>query len=292
VKGLSKRTKAEALLVVATFIWGASFVVVKEALTDATPIPFLAVRFTLASLLLLVVMGRGQIDRKAILPGVILGLFLFAGFIFQTWGLLDTTPSKSAFITGFSVILVPIIIWFRGSRLRTPTVVGSLLGLIGLYCLVLPPNLTAVNRGDIFTLLGAVAFAFHIVLVGSYTRRFSFRQLVPTQILVVGLLSTLSLPFDPNLHLAWTARLIFALVVTAVLATGFAITAQNWAQQYTPAAHAAIIFTLEPLFAALTSWLVTAEHFGGRFLVGAGLIMAGMIVSELWGGSVPSPPSG
>ena len=277
---------------VATFIWGATFVVVKEALTDATPIPFLAVRFTLASLLLLVVMGRGQVDRHAILPGVILGLFLFAGFMFQTWGLLSTTPSKSAFITGFAVILVPIIVWLRGSRLRMPTVVGSLLGLIGLYCLILPSNLAAINRGDVFTLLGAVAFAFHIVLVGSYTRRFSFRQLVPTQILVVGLLSTLSLPFDPNLHLTWTARLIFALVVTAVLATCFAITAQNWAQQYTPASHAAIIFTLEPLFAALTSWVVLAERLGGRFLVGAGLILAGMIVSELWGGSVPSPPSG
>jgi len=278
--------------VVATFIWGATFVVVKEALTDATPIPFLAVRFTLASLLLLIVMGRGQVDRHAILPGVILGLFLFAGFMFQTWGLLSTTPSKSAFITGFAVILVPIIVWFRGSRLRMPTVAGSLLGLMGLYCLILPSNLSAINRGDVFTLLGAVAFAFHIVLVGSYTRRFSFRQLVPTQILVVGLLSTLSLPFDSHLRLTWTARLILALVVTAVLATCFAITAQNWAQQYTPAAHAAIIFTLEPLFAALTSWLVTAEHFGGRFLVGAALIMAGMIVSELWGGSVPSPPSG
>ena len=168
----------------------------------------------------------------------------------------------------------------------------AMLGLIGLYCLVLPPNLRAVNRGDIFTLLGAVAFAFHIVLVGSYTRRFSFRQLVPTQILVVGLLSTLSLPFDPDLHLTWTAHLIVALIVTAVLATCFAFTAQNWAQQYTPAAHAAIIFTLEPLFAALTSWLVMGERLGGRFLVGAGLIMAGMIVSELWGGSVPSPPSG
>jgi drug/metabolite transporter (DMT)-like permease len=241
---------------------------------------------------MLALMGHGRIDRRAILPGVVLGIFLFAGFISQTWGLLYTTPSKSAFITGFSVILVPIIIWFRGSRLRPATVVGSLLGLLGLYCLVLPSRLETVNRGDFFTLLGAVAFAFHIVLVGSYTRRFSFRQLVPTQILVVGLLSTLSLPFDPNLHLTWTARLIFALIVTAVLATCFAITAQNWAQQYTPAAHAAIIFTLEPLFAALTSWLVTAEHFGGRFLVGAALIMAGMIVSELWGGSVPSPPSG
>ena len=289
---MSKRTKAEALLVVATFIWGSTFVVVKEALTDATPIPFLAVRFTLASLLLLVVMGRGQVDRHAILPGIILGLFLFAGFMLQTWGLLSTTPSKSAFVTGFSVILVPIIVWLRGSRLRIPTAAGSLLGLIGLYYLVLPGNLGSVNRGDVFTLLAAVAFAFHIVLVGSYTRRFSFRQLVPTQILVVGLLSTLSLPFDPHLHLAWTPRLIFALVATAVLATCFAITAQNWAQQYTPPSHAAIIFTLEPLFAALTSWVVLAERLGGRFLVGAGLILAGMIVSELWGGSVPSPPSG
>ena len=276
----------------ATFIWGATFVVVKEALTDATPIAFLAVRFTLASLLMLALMGHGQIDRRAILPGVVLGIFLFAGFISQTWGLLYTTPSKSAFITGFSVILVPIIIWFRGSRLRPATVVGSLLGLLGLYCLVLPSRLETVNRGDFFTLLGAVAFAFHIVLVGSYTRRFSFRQLVPAQILVVGLLSTLSLPFDPSLHLAWTPRLIFALVVTAVLATCVAFTAQNWAQQYTPASHAAIIFTLEPLFAALTSRLVIAEHLGGRALLGAALIMAGMIVSELWGGSVPSPPSG
>ena len=275
-----------------TFIWGATFVVVKEALAAATPISFLAVRFTLASLLLLVVMGRGQVDRHAILPGVILGLFLFAGFMVQTWGLLSTTPSKSAFITGFAVILVPIITWSRGSPMRMPTVVGSLLGVIGIYCLILPSNLAAINRGDVFTLLGAVAFAFHIVLVGSYTRRFSFRQLVPTQVLVVGLLSTLSLPFDPHLHLAWTARLIFALVVTAVLATCVAFTAQNWAQQYTPASHAAIIFTLEPLFAALTSWLVLAERLGGRVLVGAGLILAGMIVSERWGGSVPSPPSG
>jgi drug/metabolite transporter (DMT)-like permease len=212
--------------------------------------------------------------------------------MFQTWGLLSTTPSKSAFITGFSVILVPIILGFHGTRPRVPTLMGSLLGLIGLYCLVLPPRLTTVNRGDILTLLGAVAFAFHIVLVGSYARRYSFRQLVPTQILVVGLLATLALPLDPNLHLQWTARLIFALVVTAALATCFAFTAQNWAQRHTPASHAAIIFTLEPLFAGLTSWAVTAEHMGGRVLMGAALIMAGMIVSELWGGSVPMPPSG
>ena len=289
---MNKRTKAEALLVVATFIWGSTFVVVKAALADAAPMPFLAVRFTLASLLLLAVMGRGQVDRKAIVPGIILGLFLFVGFIFQTWGLLYTTPSKSAFITGFSVILVPVIIWLRGARLRMPTAMGSLLGLAGLYYLVLPPHLASANRGDIFTLIGAFAFAFHIVLVGSYNRRFSFRQLVPTQILVVGLLSTLSLPFDPNPHLAWTGHLIGALIVTAVLATCFAFTAQNWAQQYTPAAHAAIIFTLEPLFAALTSWVVMGERVGGRFLVGAGLIMAGMVVSELWGGSAPAPPSG
>jgi drug/metabolite transporter (DMT)-like permease len=289
---LSKRTKAEALLIVVTFIWGATFVVVKEALTDAPPIPVLAARFALAALLVLAVMGRGGVGRAALLPGVVLGMFLFAGFMFQTWGLLYTTPSKSAFITGFSVILVPIIIWFAGSRLRPATVGGAALGLAGLYCLVLPSRLETVNRGDILTLLCAIAFAFHIVLVGSYTRRFSFRQLVATQILVVGLLSMLSLPLDPNLHVRWTVRLIVAVAATAVLATCVAFAVQNWAQQYTPASHTAIIFTLEPLFAGLTSWVVTGEHLGGGVLLGAVLIMGGMIVSALWGGSLPTPPSG
>jgi len=289
---LSTRTKAEAFLVVVTAIWGCTFVVVKGALADASPLPFLAVRFMLAGLLLLAILGRGQVDRRTILPGSILGLFLFAGYLFQTWGLIYTTPSKSAFLTGFSVILVPLIMMLFGYRMGSATLVGGVLGLFGIYLLVAPSGMAAVNRGDLLTLAGALSFAVHIVLVGHYTKKFSFLHLVPVQVLVVGLLSLGALPFVPNQTLHLTGRLVGAILVTAVLATGVAFSVQNWAQQYTPAAHTALIFALEPVFAALSSWLVIGEHFGGRVLLGSGLILAGMVISEIWGGRLPSPVEG
>jgi len=171
---LSARTKAEAFLVVVTAIWGCTFVVVKGALADASPLPFLAVRFMLAGLLLLAILGRGRVDRATILPGSILGLFLFAGYLFQTWGLIYTTPSKSAFLTGFSVILVPVIMMLSGFRMGSATLVGGVLGLFGIYLLVAPSGMAGVNRGDILTLAGALSFAVHIVLVGHYTKKFPF----------------------------------------------------------------------------------------------------------------------
>jgi drug/metabolite transporter (DMT)-like permease len=289
---LSARTKAEVFLVVVTAIWGCTFVVVKGALADASPLPFLAARFMLAGFLLLAILGRGQVERETILPGSILGLFLFAGYLFQTWGLIYTTPSKSAFLTGFSVILVPLILMLSGFRMGSATLVGAVLGLVGIYFLVAPSGMAAVNRGDVLTLVGALSFAVHIVLVGRYTRKFSFLHLVPVQILVVGLLALIALPLVPDQTLHFTARLVVAILVTALLATGVAFSVQNWAQQYTPAAHTALIFALEPVFAALSSWLMMGERFGGRVLLGSGLILAGMVISEIWGGSLPSPVEG
>jgi drug/metabolite transporter (DMT)-like permease len=246
----------------------------------------------LAGLLLLAILGRGRVDRATILPGSVLGLFLFAGYLFQTWGLIYTTPSKSAFLTGFSVILVPVIMMLSGFRMGSATLVGGVLGLFGIYLLVAPSGMAAVNRGDILTLAGALSFAVHIVLVGHFTKKFSFLHLVPVQVLVVGLLSLVALPFVPDQTLHLTGRLVGAILVTAVLATGVAFSVQNWAQQYTPAAHTALIFALEPVFAALSSWLVIGEHFGGRVLLGSGLILAGMVISEIWGSSLPSPVEG
>jgi len=289
---MSIRIKAECLLVVATLIWGVSFVVVKEALKDASPFPFVALRFTTAGLLLLAVWGRAWLDRRALAPGMVLGFFLFGGFAFQTWGQYYTTPSKCAFITGFSVILVPVAMMFSGYRMRRASLVGAGLGLLGLYFLVLPPRLNEVNRGDLWTLACAVSFAIHIVLVGRYTQRFSFVHLVPIQILMVGLLAAAALPFDSGRILHWTPELAWALLFTAVLSTGFAFAVQNWAQQYSPPAHTALIFTLEPVFAALASRLFMAERLGGKVLLGSALILGGMVVSEIWGGTVPSPVEG
>lgn len=289
---MTQRTKAEILLVIVTFIWGSTFVIVKEALNDASPIPFLALRFTVAGVLLFFVLKCGSMDRRAIVPGLILGVFLFGGYLFQTSGLNYTTPSKAAFITGFSVILVPLIMLLQGARMNIANMAGALLGLAGLYFLVLPSGLSVVNRGDVLVLFGAISFALHIVLVGKYTRRFSFQHLVPLQILTVGVVSIAALPFDRSIKLHWTAGLVLALVVTSILATGFAFSVQNWAQQYTPPAHTALIFALEPVFAAITSIVVVRERMGGKVIVGSGLILAGMVISEVWGGTAPSPVEG
>ena len=160
---MSQRAKAELLLVTVTMVWGCTFVVVKEALSLASPLPFLAVRFTLAGLLLALVLGRGRMNLESLIAGAIVGLFLFAGYAFQTWGLVYTTPSKSAFITGFGVVLVPFLQLFYGFHLRAATVLGALLGFAGIYFLVLPSGLDSVNRGDVLTLFGAVSLCWWVI---------------------------------------------------------------------------------------------------------------------------------
>jgi drug/metabolite transporter (DMT)-like permease len=289
---MSKRTLAELLLVVITFIWGSTFVIVKRALEDASPLPFMSLRFTSAGLLLLWLLARGRVDPRTVLPSSILGVFLFGGYLFQTFGLVYTTPSKSAFVTGCSVILVPLILLLYGFRLRGANLAGAALGLAGIYLMVLPAGPGGVNRGDVLTLGGAICFAVHIVLVGRYAQRHSFLHLAPVQILVVGVLATLALPFDRDRKLDWTTDLVGALLVTAVLATAFAFAVQNWAQQYTPSAHTALIFALEPVFAALSSWFVLGERLSGRVVLGSVLILGGMAVSGTLGGSAPSPVEG
>ncbi|SRR5579871_37809 len=282
---LSHRLKAEILLVTITFIWGATFIIVKEALNDASPLVFLAARFTLAGVLLFFILGRGRVTSKVLRPAIVLGFFLFLGYFFQTWGQEYTTPAKCAFITGFSVILVPLIVMFRGSPLGRPGFAGAFLGLGGIYLLVLPSGLRAMNRGDVLTLLGAIGFAVYIVLVDTYTHQYSIIQLAPMHILTVGGLAMLGLPLDPGRRLHLTPGLILAVAVTAIFATSFAFAIQIWAQRYVPAAHTALIFALEPVFAALTSYWVLGEQLGHRVLLGSALILAGMIISEGWGSS-------
>ncbi len=286
---MSQRQKAEALLVSITFIWGSTFVIVKGALQNASPLPFLAVRFALAGALLILALRRGALEVKSILPGVVLGVFLFGGYIFQTWGLMYTTPSKAAFITGTSVIIVPLLMVLGGARLHTANYLGALLGLAGIYFLVVPAGFGSVNRGDVYVLFGACSFAIHIVLVGRFIKRFAFQHLVPIQVLAVGVFALLALPLDRTRMLHWTWGLVGAIAITSVLATGFAFSVQNWAQQYTPPAHTALIFALEPVFAALTSRVVLGERLGTKALVGAALVLLGMVISELRGGATPSP---
>ena len=292
---LPLRVKADLALVGVIFIWGTSFVIVKTALDDASPLAFLLLRFVVASLALLVLSWRSLATTEpgTLRAGAVIGFFLFAGFAFQTIGLQHTTPTKSAFITALSVPFVPLllVVLFR-RRLRWDVLAGIAAATLGMYLLTVPPGALEIARGDLLTLGCALAFAGHIVALGRYAPRFGHAQLALWQILVALALFVLIAPLaGPTgldaMEVRWSGRLLLAVGVTGVLATALAFSVQTWAQQFTLPTHTAIIFSLEPVFAALTSFLVLRERLGGRGLLGAGLILLGVLLVELRGSPTP-----
>lgn len=275
-----------------TLIWGSTFVLIKEALNEASPLLLNAVRMSLAALLLAVYYRKhlARFDWPALRSGALVGLFLFLGYALQTAGLKLTTPSKSAFLTGVSTVLVPLflmIIW--RTRSHPWRGVGIALALAGLFLITVPAgrqgiaSFAQVNRGDLLTIACAIAFAFQIILLGRATRRFAFEPIAVLQIGGAAALMWLAAPVVERPHLQLSAVVLATILITGILGTAVAFTVQAWAQQFTPSTHTALIFTLEPVFAWLTSLVYLKEKLGVRAGLGALLILAGVLVSELLG---------
>ena len=291
----SRRLEADLALVFNSFVWGSTFVVVKAALADASPLVFLLLRFAIASALLVALWGRrARLREPAVLrAALVVGFFLAAGYVFQTIGLQYTTPAKSAFITALSVPLVPVLL--VALHRRAPgwaALAGVALATVGAYFLTVPAGALAVSQGDFITFFCSIFFAAHIVAIGHYVPRHGIASVAVGQIGAGFVLLAAAVPFAfvtgvEAPRLVWNARLVFALVATALFATALAFVLQTWAQQFTSPTHTAIIFSLEPVFAALTSYLVVGEVLGARGLVGAGLILAGVLVAEFRGGLAP-----
>lgn len=281
------RLAADGSLVFVTVIWGTTFVVVKVAVETVDPVVFVALRFGLAALVLGLV-GWTALRRAPAATwraGALLGLALLAGFLLQTFGLRETTPARGGFITGLSVVLVPLLdaalTRRRPSRAAALGVVVSTTGLI-----VLSAPLDAAEwaagtlRGDLLVLGCALAFALHIVGVGHFAGRHDARAITTLQIAVVGVLAgaaavALGAPL-PTTGSVWLAVAYLGTVATALM-----FLLQNWAQIHTTSTHTALIFALEPVFAALFSALLCGEALGPRSLAGGALILAGMLVAEL-----------
>lgn len=289
---MPRSLKAHILLVLMTLIWGATFVLNKAALQSASPLFFNAVRMSMAAILLAIYYRRhlAQLTRPALRAGAAVGLFLFLGFAFQMTGLHLTTPSKSAFLTGVSTVLVPlllIVIW--RAHINHWRAAGIVTAFVGLFFMTVPPgrqgiaDFGSVNLGDVLTIACAVAFAFQIIFVGRASQRFPFEQIAVLQMATAALLTALATPLLEHPHMQLSATVVSAILITGILGTAVAFTVQAWAQQFTPATHAALIFTLEPVFAWLTSRVVLNEHLGLRAGVGALLILAGVLMSELLG---------
>ncbi|MEK7405717.1 MAG: DMT family transporter [Acidobacteriota bacterium] len=278
--------RADLALVAVSLIWGATFVVVKEALRDSSTLLFLSLRFTLATLALGLVFrplpskfaGGGTLVRG----GLLAGACLFGGYVLQTVGLRYTTPSKSAFLTGLSIVLVPVLgALVRGQAPRAREALGIAAATLGMGLMTFQGSLLRMNRGDLLTLACAVAFAVHILVVGHYAPRFSFQALTLVQIATAAALASASFWWAETPQIRWRPGVILALIVTGLLATALAFAIQAWAQQYTTPNRTALIFALEPVFAWLTSFLLTGELLSPRASAGAVLILAGILLVEL-----------
>jgi drug/metabolite transporter (DMT)-like permease len=212
-----------------------------------------------------------------------LGALLFVGFVTQTMGLQFTTPSRSGFLTGLSVLLVPFVGLLLFRRWPSPPVLlGVALAVAGLWFLTGGMSSAGgeTSKGDLLTIACAIAFAFYIVLLEPAARVHRSTPLVAVQLWVVALFSALALPFVPR-HLEATPAFWWAVLYTGVMSTAVCLLAQAWAQARTTAVRAALIFALEPVFAALWSVLVGRERLGARELAGGTLIVLGILAAEL-----------
>ncbi|MBZ5697037.1 MAG: DMT family transporter [Acidobacteriia bacterium] len=289
---MSLRLKAQLGLVLCSLLWGVTFVVVKAALADASVFAFLAARFTLAALPMAWIYRADirKLSSAEFWAGARIGIFMFSGYAFQTAGIAETTPSKAAFITGFSVVLVPVLLallWRR--RIKAWVWSGALASLAGLYYLTVPrEGITDLNRGDLLVLVCAVLYALQIIFIARYSAKHSLGGLSFLQVAATAALSLAGVPILAATH--WeplrfhlTSELIFGVLVTAVFTTAIAYPLLVWAQRHTSATNTALILASEPIFAAVTSFIVLHERLGVRALAGAGLILAGILVAELKG---------
>ncbi|EPZ38818.1 drug/metabolite transporter (DMT) superfamily permease [Anoxybacillus ayderensis] len=281
--------KADISLLFVAFVWGATFVVVQNAIAFLPPLLFNGVRFAIASILLWIwvfIFERKPLDKQLIRAGFILGIWLCLGYAFQTIGLLYTTSSKAGFITGLNVVLVPFLSFMiLKQKPSLNAVIGSVLAACGLYFLTVSGDMS-MNKGDLFVFLCAIAFALHIVSTSIYATKFSAVLLTTVQVQTVSIICFIcSYLFEDWSVVPLSIFLKFdvwvALLITALFATTIAFFIQTHFQQYTSPTRVALIFALEPVFAALTAYIWNDERLQQAALFGAALILLGMIFSEL-----------
>jgi drug/metabolite transporter (DMT)-like permease len=283
--GKPPRWLVDFSLVGVALIWGATFVLVKRALADVSTLLFLAMRFAIATVALLFVF-RKQIRSpglsRALRGGMIAGACLFAGYVLQTSGLKYTSASKTGFITGLYIPLVPLFSSLVYRKIpQLAELAGVATAFAGLTLMTVERDLFSLSRGDLLVAGCAVAYAFHMLVVGRYAQSADTGVLAVTQVATAGVLSAGTFWWAEPVRIQWSAEVWIALAVTSLLATALAFSVQTWAQRWSSPTRTALIFSMEPVFAWATSYVVAGELLSRRATLGAVLILAGILLVEL-----------
>ncbi len=295
----TRTLKSDSILLFASAIWGFAFVAQRAGMQFMGPFWFNGIRFALGAVVLLPFLGiRKSRARKEgnptspIVPlefrlfsGILAGFLIFAGASLQQVGLVYTTAGKAGFITGLYVLLVPILGLLWGKPSRRLTWLGALLAVAGLYFLSVTREFT-IARGDLLVLGGALFWALHVQLVDGLVNRLDALELAVFQFSTCALLSlVIAFLTEPVSQNALQAALL-PLLYAGVLSVGVAYTMQLVGQKEAHPSHAAIILSLEAVFAVLGGWLILNEQLSNREILGCLLMLGGMVISQ-----VGSPPS-
>jgi drug/metabolite transporter (DMT)-like permease len=279
------RRRADLGLLLNTVVWGATFVLVKSALSDISPLLFLAFRFSLAGAALAAIFLRplrARFTPKTAAAGFLAGVFLFSGFALQTTGLRLTTPPKSAFLTGLTSVMVPLLAMLvYKSKPQISEVAGVVVAVAGLWLMTLQGAIGSIGRGDLLTILCAVGFAAHIVTLGHFSESMPFEVLAVTQVVAAAVLALSFFWWAETPRVVWRPAVIWGILVTGLLATAMAFTIQAWAMQYTTSTRTALIYMFEPVVAWLTSFFWAGEGLSARAGAGAALILLGIVLVEM-----------
>ncbi|NOY07079.1 MAG: DMT family transporter [Chlorobi bacterium] len=281
---IRKARRADAVLLGVTVIWGGTFSIVHGALENISPLLFIGLRFMVGCLVFLpfTIRSLRKVTRKTLYSGIVLGMLLGTGFVLQTIGLDITTASKSAFITGTLVILTPIFQLVIEKRIPQ---FGNILGVgivaVGLYFLTMPEG-SSLNLGDLLTFGCAIAFALYVVVLDLFTTARFEPALVFIQMSVTALIGLVGAAFLETSRFEPDMSLLWAILYTGVLATTVTTYLQTRYQRETTPTRAAIIFSFEPVFAAMIAVFLFHEHLPFLSYMGGGIIVIGLLVSELW----------
>lgn len=284
--------KTNLLLLLVSIIWGTAFVAQVVGMENVGPFTFNGARFVVGSLSLIPVMliyrkKKPRAERPAFLSpfllfgGFAMGTALFIGATLQQVGLLYTTAGNAGFITGLYVIIVPIMGLLWGQRTNAGTWIGAILAVAGMYFLSVKANMS-IGKGDLLVLSGAFFWAGHVQLISWFTQKMDSLLLSLYQFLFAAVLSWVG-AFGWEI-ITWQGMMSAAIPIlyAGIFSTGVAYTLQVIAQKHAHPAHAAIIFSLESVFALLAGWMLIHETVTLRGLFGCSLMLAGMLFSQLY----------
>lgn len=283
--------QANFLLLITAMIWGFSFVAQRQGMEHVSPFTFNAIRFAIGatSLLPIIALNRRKqktgyqsslISLPGLTGGISLGLALFFGSSFQQIGIVYTTAGKAGFITGLYVILVPILGLLWKQKTGRGTWIGAILAVIGMYFLSVTDDLS-ISKGDLLVLISALFWAIHVQLISWFSQKFDTILLSLYQFVFCSAFSWLGAFQLETITMSGVRGALFPILYTGIFSVGIAYTLQVVAQKRAHPGHAAIILSLESVFAVVGGYLFLAEIISMRGLFGCGLMLAGMVLSQL-----------